>query len=45
MPINAWQMGIFSVKHVMVKTVLKFRTTVLAQSPHLIDKETKAQRS
>ena len=45
MPILAWWMGTFSMKHVMVKIVIiKLGATVLAQSPHLTEEETKAQR-
>ena len=39
MPIHAWQMRTFSMKHVM-----EFGATVLAQSPHLTEEETRAQR-
>lgn len=42
MPMHAWQMGTYSIKHVMVKKKL-FGATVLVQSPRLTEEATKDQ--
>ena len=45
MSILVWWMETFSVKHIMVKIIIiKLGATVLAQSSHLTEEETKAQR-